>query len=558
METLKSDIIIVGGGGAGLKAAIEARKLGAEVTLIQKGKRGESGSTAYDVAPFAGYSAADGVGDLEDNPGVHYNDIMRASRGVAARKLVRILVEESVNSPKELRDIGIDFAKDKSGKEIITKGCFASKPRNRKIKGHGYQISKKLVEIACSLGVKFVENAMAIEIVISKGECAGIIGLLSSGEKIFLNSISTILATGGAGQLFEWNLNPPDVTGDGYAMGYRAGAVLSNLEFMQAGFGTVEPFYSLVNSLLWATFPRLYNIYGEDILLKYIPSDVSLKSCMLDKASHFPFSSVDNSKYLEIATITEFKKTNNYLLLDVSKAYKKGICDNPSEEKVLEIIYDYYKEKGIDFFREPLKINVFGHAMNGGLIIDENSETTISSLYAIGECSAGPYGADRLGGNMLPFCQVFGKRAGQAAAYKAKNKEPITPTPKEIDNSLSILNELETLNKNSEIDDLYKDLRKVSVSLLIVRNEKSLLELINELSLIRKKLFSRSYKGGKLIQAIELNNLLDSAKIIAASAVYRKESRGSHYRDDYPNINKKYNCRIYIYKDENGEVNIRH
>ncbi|MDD5013612.1 MAG: FAD-binding protein [Atribacterota bacterium] len=559
MDKQKCDIVIVGGGGAGLKAAIEARKLGVDVILIQKGKQGESGSTSYDVAPFAGYSAADGADDSEDNPNVHYNDIMKASKGTADRKLVRILVEESVNSLKELRNIGIEFTKDESGKEIITKGCFASKPRNRRIKGHGHPISKKLSEQARCLGVKFFEDTMAIEIVISKRECVGIIALLSSGEKVFFNSISTILATGGAGQLFEWNLNPPDVTGDGYAMGYRAGAVLSNLEFMQAGFGTVEPFYSLINSLLWSTFPRLYNIYGEDILQKYLPSDVSLESCMRDKARHFPFSSVDNSKYLEIAAITEFKKTNCYLLLDISKTSKKGIFDDPWEEKMWEVIYDYYKEKGIDLFKEPLKINVFGHAMNGGLVIDENSETTIPSLFAVGECSAGPYGADRLGGNMLPFCQVFGKIAGQAAAHKSKkNREIISPTPKEIDNALSILNQLETLNQNSDIENLYKDLRKVSGSLLIKRNERSLLRLINELFLIRKKLFSRSYKGNRLIQAMELNNLLDSAKILATSAIHRRESRGSHYRDDYPNINEKYNCRIHIYKDENGEVHIRH
>jgi len=558
VNRLKCAVIVVGGGGAGLKAVIEARKLGAEVILIQKGKLGESGSTAYGVSELAGYAAADGASDSEDNPDVHYNDIMKASKGTADKKLVRIFVEESINSVKELRDIGIEFAKYESGEEVIAKGCFASKPRNRKIKGHGHSISKKLGEQTRSLGVKVFEGAMAIEIVISKGECAGIIAMLSSGEKVFFNCTSTVLATGGAGQLFEWNLNPSDVTGDGYAMGYRSGAILSNLEFMQAGFGTVEPFYSLISTWLWSTFPRLYNIYGEDILQKYLPSDISSESCMRDKARHFPFSSTDNSKYLEIATIMEYKKTNSYLLLDVSKTSKKGIFNNPWEEKMWEITYEYYKEKGVDLSKEPLKINVLGQAINGGLVIDENSETTIPSLFAVGECSAGPYGADRLGGNMLPFCQIFGKRAGRAAAYKAKNKEPVTPTPKEINNSLSVIHQLETLNEDSKIDDLYKDLRKVSRSLLILRNEKELLMLVNNLSLLKKKLFSRSYKGKKLVRAIEFNNLLDSAKIMTTSALYRKESRGSHYRDDYPNTNEKYDYRLYISRGGREKINVRH
>ena len=313
MDNQKCDVIVVGGGGAGIKAAIEARKLGVEVILIQKGKLGESGSTAYDVSELAGYAAADGAGDSEDNPDIHYNDIMKASRGTADKKLVKIFVKESINSVKELRDIGIEFAKYDNGEEIVAKGCFASKARNKKIKGHGHPISKKLGEQASSLGVKVFEETIAIEIVISKGKCAGIIAMLPSGEKVFFNCTSTILATGGAGQLFEWNLTPYDITGDGYAMGFRAGAVLSNLEFMQAGFGTVEPFYSLISTWLWSTFPRLYNIYGEDILQKYLPSDISSESCMRDKARHFPFSSTDNSKYLEIATIIEYKKTNSCL-----------------------------------------------------------------------------------------------------------------------------------------------------------------------------------------------------------------------------------------------------
>lgn len=556
MEIQKCDVLIIGGGCGGLKASVEARKLGAEVVLIQKGRLGESGSTAYGVSELAGYAAADGAGDPEDNPEVHYNDIIKAANGTADEKIVRIYVKEAIESVNELREIGVDFTKYEKGEELIAQGCFASKPRNRKIQGHGHPISKKLGEQAQSLGVKVFENTMAIDLVISKEECVGVTAILPSGERIFFNSISTILATGGAGQLFEWNLNPLDITGDGYAMGYRAGANFSNLEFIQAGFGTVEPFYSLVNTWLWSTLPRLINENGEDVLKKYLPSNISTDSCMRDKARHFPFSSADNSKYLEISALLEYKQTENCPLLDLSNSLRKKIFNNPWEEKMLKITYEYFKEKGLDISTEPIKINVFEQAINGGMVIDEYSETTIPSLFAVGECSAGPYGADRLGGNMLPFCQVFGKKAGQTAAYRTKTKTQISPNSKEINNSTSVLDKLETINESSKINDLYNELRKISTPLLILRNEKDLLKLLSDLSKMKEKMFSRSYKGETLVKALELNNLISTAKLMAKFALYRKESRGSHYREDFPSINEKYSKRIYIARNKKEELDM--
>lgn len=557
MKIIECDVLVIGGGGAGLRAAVEAKMKGAEVVIIQKKELGKSGTTAYEVAEMAGYNAADGVGDPCDTPDIHFNDIIEAAQSTCDEKLARILVNEAPKSVQYLRELGIEFVKDKNGNELITRGCFSTRNRTRMIIGHGVPISKKLAQKAIKEEVEIFENTMAINLVITKGNCAGAIALSSSGEKVFFNSTATILATGGVGQLFKLTLNPSDVTGDGYAMGFRAGAQLTNMEFMQTGFGTVGPFYNIVGKHLWSIYPRIYNIFKEDFLGNYLPIGLTAEECMNKKTYHYPFSTIDVSKHLEISVVSELNKAgSHHVFLDLTDALKAKRFNDEVTERRCKITMDYFKSKGVNITQEALKVAIFAHAMNGGLLINENACTTIPSLFAVGECAAGPYGADRLGGDMLLSCQVFGQRAGIAAAIHAKDSQRLRPSIEDLEKATYILSRFNsTRNGRKDIRELLVQLRKASSVLLVNRNEKMLLKYLDEIEIIREKLLSCQFDSKRLIFAVELLNLIDTAKIIAVSAIFRKESRGSHYKEDYPDKKKNFARRMRIMK-EKGEIKV--
>jgi len=561
MIKIDCDVLVIGGGGAGLRAALEAKNNEVDVVLLQKGCLGSSGITACGTAEVAGYASPDGAKDPEDNPDVHYKDIIESGKGVCNKELAKILVEEASSSIKDLRSFGVEFVKDENNQEIISRGCFATKARNRKIKGHGKSISIALARKVRLSDIRVFENSFACDLVVSNNRCVGAIVLLHNvKELVFVNSCTTILATGGAGQLFERNLNPWDATGDGYAMGYRAGARLTNLEFMQAGFGTIQPFYNIINPWLWSFLPRLYNQEDEDFLKEYIPSDISQNECMFAKRSHYPFSIIDNSKYLEMSVLNECKKKDNdlnYVFLDFRNKSTTN-CTDEDLEKLWQISYEYFLRKGCDLIETSIKVGIFAQSFNGGLVIDQNGQTTVPGLFAVGECAAGPYGADRLGGNMLLSCQVFGKRAGQKAACDAKKIVLARPKSNEIKKACSFISNISKFKKKGietnfeQIDNLITYLKKLSLDLLIVKTEKKLLNLIENVNLLQERLSLCSFPTKDFIKVLQFNNLLYVAKIIATSSLYRKESRGSHYRSDFPYSKKEYCLNLYVLKGGKG------
>jgi len=563
-ELVTSDVLVIGGGAAGLRAAVEASDAGARVVLVIKRGLGNSGATAYGVTEVAGFNVADGEVDPLDNPDVHYQDIREASLGMCDERLARILVEEAYPRMKDLEKWGVVFEKD-NNKYLEIQGCFASRPRMHIIKGHGIPIVKALGREIRRREIKILENVMISNLFVEDGRCRGVIGEDKTGKFFVFNAKSVILATGGAGRLFRLNLNPEDITGDGYAMAYRAGAELINMEFMQAGVGTIYPTENLLNAWLWSLKPKLINKGGKELLSDYVPSHL-VEKCYLEKSEHFPFSSRGDSKYIEIAIHTEIKERRatdkGGILLDfthVDDAFLKIFSEKSNIGKMWSLTQEWFINRGVDLTKQPLQVVVHAHAINGGLRINEEAQSTISGLYAAGELAGGPHGADRLGGNMMVACQVFGARAGRYAAKNAQRTKD-KPINKKLINKEKhrILKVLQTEGSHSASELKRQIQQTMWQNVLVVKSRDSLEKCKHDLQRIRKS-FEENSKAEKteVFEALEVENLLDVAEIMVNAASTREESRGSHYREDCPMLDNANWHKVISIRSGEGEMKLR-
>jgi succinate dehydrogenase/fumarate reductase flavoprotein subunit len=390
----------------------------------------------------------------------------------------------------------------------------------------------------------------------------GAVALNREGAPVVFLAKAVVLAAGGAGQLFRYTLTPPDITGDGYALGLRAGADLVNMEFMQVVVGTVSPTRNQLNAFLWSIQPQLLNGEGESFFGSYLPVGVTAGACMMTKSTHFPFSTRDCSKFVEIAIQKEvLREERSRVLLDLTGVTDARVRDLPAGSplpKVWPIVKDFLHRRGFAFEKEPVQIGCFAHAINGGLKIDADGGTTVPGLYAAGEVAGGPHGADRLGGNMLVTCQVFGARAGQAAAKMALGMDSL-PFPKaQVAQEIEALDRLRQRRGIESIEEMRLDLQKAMwKGLLVIRNAQSLEKVLKQITGIQDRLkVARSQGGEQIWMALELQNLLDVGAAIARVALDRTESRGSHYREDYPALDPGWNKRILI-RQENGKIHTR-
>jgi len=558
MEMLNTDVLIIGGGGAACRAAIEAAGVGVQVTMILKSKLGKSGTTAYKVAEMAGFNAADGLVDPGDCPEEHYKDIIRAGACMADPALARIVAEEAPLAFETLKEWGVLFEMDK-GHFLEFQSCFSTRPRTHVIKGHGEPIMKALIErIKRKENIKINEDCTVTNLFVQDGECVGAGFLDKSGRYHIIAAGAVIIATGGAGQLFANNLNPPDICGDGYTLGYEAGAELINMEFMQAGLGVVYPVVNILNAWIWSAYPDIKNRYGEHFLKNYLPKGINEEDVMDAHSHHFPFTSADASKYLEVAIqgeIAEGRGTDEGgIYLDLTKITDDYLNSLPEEDdfkKMWPITRDYLLTKGVDVSKKPVQIACFGHAINGGLKINAEGKTTVSGLYAAGEVAGGPHGADRLGGNMMVTCQVFGARAGRFAAREAQSKGKVCLSESSIKQEKDSL--FNNIGKGVDVKALKVRLQKEAQSKLLVRrNKKGLEEFLNTIYNLRdevKKVPSSVPKR----EVWEFLSLARSGEIMAKAALARCESRGSHFRTDFPDRNdEEYGFPQIIFKTNSG------
>jgi len=498
---LKTDILVIGSGIAGLSFALKTAKLG-KVTIVTKDKIQES-NTLYAQGGLAA------VFSKNDSFEEHIKNTLRAGDGLCNKQAVITLVK---NAPKEilwLEDIGVKF--DRNGKFHLSKEAVHSKARIVHAGDiTGGEVEKVLVKnIKKNNRIKVLQFNQAIELIVKNKKCYGAIILDIKKNKIHqINSKTTILATGGLGQIYKNTSNPETATGDGFALAYNAGASLQDMEFVQFHPTSLYKSPFLISETLRGEGGHLRNKYGEIYMPRYhrdgelAPRDVV-------------------SKF----TVDEIKKTKtDHVYLDITHMGSKYI------KKRFPKIYKKCLKHNIDITKQPIPVTPTAHYSCGGVKIDLNGKTDIKNLFAIGEVScSGLHGADRLASNSLTDGLVFGKRLSD---YLKNNKELFKDNPiKKIKINYKIIKNINKVLRN-KIKNLMWD--KVG----IIRNQKNLNLALNELNTINNEL-KKITKNGINKDIIELKNMLITAKLITKSALKRKESRGTHFIREFPMRNDK-------------------
>lgn len=537
MERLECDVLIVGGGAAGSRVAYEAKRLYPELKVFMTiaGRFGSSGSTNLMASESLGINAPFNFMGDGDSPDIYYRDMIETGAGLADPNLCRIIADEACQRVIELMDLGVGFDK-KDGKFIQRKLSGCSKARSLTCGGStGREIVKALKREIERLGVKVIENVRVIDLVKDDdGKICGAIGLTEN-KTVFIESKAIVLASGGAGKIFKHNVNPPSLEGDGWCMAFRAGAQLINMEFFQIGPAVFKPnIMFIIHSHMWRLNPRLTNALGEEFLPRYCPSGIDPDEVLSLKAMSYPFSVRTNAKYLDIAIFKEIMDgrgtESGGIYFDVSHVGEKTLLERAP------ITYRVLKEAGADLAKEKIEIGLVVQNFNGGILIDSNGNTGVDGLFAAGEVTGGVHGADRPGGNNLIDTQVFGYRAGRAAAEYAISVEK--GPKKNLSFKVPSLNhEDESIIKKSE--ELY--FRYITV----LRDREGLEKVL--------KFIDSHWDHPNPI----VKNRLLLGSILAKAALTREESRGTHYREDFPEIDPLWMKRIVIFKDEKGYPDVR-
>jgi fumarate reductase (CoM/CoB) subunit A len=532
IETLKTDVLIIGAGGAGCKAAIEAAEEGVDVLMIAKSPIARGGITPVG---FTGLSANIGM-EPGDNSDIHLRDIVEAGRYLCDQNLVEVMVRDEPKIVDDLIRYGIKLEK-KDGK-LVQRVCPGQTyPRLLRITGggHGLMLGLKK-EIERHNNIKIIEDVIVTKLIVSKNKINGAIGLeLRKGEPLIIEAKSTVLATGGAGQLWFHTDCPPGSVGDGYALAYLAGAELIDME-QQLFYPTVgvfpERIFGLEVSYEWAFHHELggwlINTKGE----KFFPPEV--------------LPTRDISARMIFEEIYAGRGTDHYgVYMDLTK------CKESRKAEMfvagLEHADKRLRELGIDLRSQVIEIAPGAHTTLGGIRINETTETALTGLFSAGECSGNMHGANRIAGHSYLEILAFGSIAGKKAVDFAKknNWNPIDKTEarKEYKRVKDFLSEKKDAIRPYELKNRLKKI--VTQYIGATRNQDGLKTAIESIKYLKGEELPRlgvteiKEYNNDWIEAIEVSFMLDVAEVIGNCALLRKESRGTHFREDFPQPDNK-------------------
>jgi succinate dehydrogenase / fumarate reductase flavoprotein subunit len=580
-DTYNYDVLVIGAGGAGLRAAIEACAHGVSVGLVCKSLLGK----AHTVMAEGGIAAALSNVDDRDNWKVHFADTMRGGQYLNNWRMAELHAKEAPACVRELEAWGALFDRTKDGR-ILQRNFGGHKyPRLAHVGDRtGLEMIRTLQDHGIYKGME-VHMECTITTLLKDGErIAGAFGYeREKGRFILFHSKAVILATGGIGRAYKITSNSWEYTGDGHSLAYQAGAELIDMEFVQFHpTGMVWP--PSVRGILVTEGVRgeggiLVNNAGRRFMFDDIPAlyrsqtadneEEGWKYTQGDKNARRPPELLTRD-HIARCIVREIKEErgspHNGVFLDISWIKKK--LPNAAEHikrKLPSMYHQFMKLADIDITREPMEVGPTTHYMMGGVRVDADSQMSrVPGLFAAGECAAGLHGANRLGGNSLSDLLVFGKRAGEHAAKFARENGPGVINDGEM--AVAMEKALEPFGRTDGGNpfQVQYDLQEMMQNLVgIVRKEEELVQALEELKTIRDRsdrvrvTGNREYNAG-WHTALDLDHLLTVSEAITRAAIERKESRGAHFRDDFPGKDDKNgNVNLVIVRGAGNEMQVR-
>ena len=580
-ETFEYDVLVIGAGGAGLRAAIEASAGGAKVGLICKSLLGK----AHTVMAEGGVAAALANVDDRDSWKVHFADTMRGGQYVNNWRMAELHAKEAPDRVRELEAWGAVFDRTPDGRILQRNFGGHRYPRLAHVGDRtGLELIRTLQDHGIHQGIEVHMEFTVVSLLVTDGRAAGAIGYeRERGRFKVFNAPAVVMATGGTGRAYKITSNSWEGTGDGHALAYRAGAELMDMEFIQFHpTGMIWP--PSVQGILVTEGVRgeggvLLNKDGRRFMFDDIP-DAYRNQTATDEEEGWRYTQGDKNAKRPPELLTrdhvarcirrEVKagrgSPHGGVFLDIAWIKKKLPDAEAHIKRKLPSMYHQFKELGdIDITKEPMEVGPTTHYIMGGIRVDGDTQmSSIPGLFAAGECAAGINGANRLGGNSLSDLLVFGKRAGEHAAafarQHARARIDEAQARAAVDEALRPFDQSNGDNPYA-IQSALQDMMQNLVG--IVRVESEMQHALQELSTLKARAAHAGVMGHREYNpgwhtAIDLRNLLTVSEAITRSALERKESRGGHFREDYPEKNPEYaTFNIVTRRTADGSMEVR-
>ena len=589
LERHKYDVLVIGAGGAGLRAAVEARESGLRVAIICKSLFGK----AHTVMAEGGAAASMGNANSNDNWKVHFRDTMRGGKFLNHFRMAELHAKESPDRIWELEMWGALFDRTKEGK--ISQRNFGGHeyPRLAHVGDRtGLELIRTMQQKIVALQqadkrehgdyeshIKVFAELTITEILKENGKIAGAYGYWrESGEEVLFEAPAVIIATGGVGKTFKITSNSWEGTGDGHALALKAGANLVDMEFLQFHpTGMVWP--PSVRGILVTESVRgeggiLTNNKGERFMFKYIPDVFKDKYADNEAEADRWYTDQDNNRRPpELLPRDEVARAINSevkagrgtehggVFLDVSKRLSAEVI----KKRLPSMWHQFYELAGVDITKEPMEVGPTCHYVMGGVEVEPDTAAAVGvpGLYAAGEVAGGMHGSNRLGGNSLSDLLVFGRRAGMGAAAYVKQTTEAPVSDATIAAAAARIEAPFARTGGENSYSLHAELQEVTHNLVgIIRTGSELKEAIEKIADIRKRSANVAVSGGRKFNpgfhlAFDLDNMLLVAESTAKSAIGREESRGGHTRDDFPSMDSGWRQYNHISSFDGTQVNVR-